>query len=66
MADNLKPCPFCGLPPKMHEATIGNMSCWVVYCKNTICEVRPQTFYKRTRTSEIEAWNRRTEDGKTD
>ena len=60
----LKPCPFCGLPPKMRETNIANMDMWVIYCKSTFCGVNPQTKYTRTRTAAIEAWNRRAEDGK--
>ena len=60
----LKPCPFCGLPPKMHETTIGNMDFWVNYCKNNVCGVSPTSKYRRLRREAIEAWNRRFSDGK--
>ena len=59
MMSELKPCPFCGLSPKMRESDIGNITAWVVYCPHTICKVKPQTAYIRKRTDAIEAWNRR-------
>lgn len=63
MATELKPCPFCGIPPKIHETNAANIDWWVVYCKNKVCEVRPMTHYRRIRREAIEAWNRRTENG---
>lgn len=70
MADNLKPCPFCGgkakinyLPPFVHPKTgRKGIERRQVYCDN--CGV--VTAGMVSEEAAIEAWNRRAEDGKTD
>lgn len=55
--EELKPCPFCGLPPVVHEFEDG----WTVECyPQNKCPVEPvlQEHYHRKENA-IKAWNKR-------
>ena len=65
----LKPCPFCGRKPskvREHKAPSISTLFYTVECKGkgSKCGVNPSTRYCLTPEAAIEAWNRRTEDGK--
>lgn len=60
MADNLKPCPFCG--NKEINVRKGKYA-WNIECQNIECNAAVTKVYKKTA---IEAWNRRAENGKAD
>lgn len=52
----LLPCPFCNSEPSIDE-TKG--VCWIVYCPNDECDIRPETGFQQTREEAIYNWNRR-------
>ena len=73
----LKPCPFCGGNPYLetrHRAFIQAQTTRVAFVRCTECEARTQriplvdfgctSFSFEANKKAIEAWNRRTEDGK--
>ena len=61
--DELKPCPFCGDMPLIHESKqdLRNIL-YSVFCGGEHHTASVGYFY--TEEEAIEAWNRRAEDGK--
>lgn len=61
MTNNLKPCPFCGA-----AANIGFdfKHDYVVFCTNEFCMLNELEYGFDSEEEAIEAWNRRTNDGK--
>lgn len=64
MIEELKPCPFCGGEPGYRDDTISRMA--TIYCRACPCEMNMFYGTCRDRLSEyvVEAWNRRTGDGR--
>ena len=52
-----KPCPFCGLPARVADATDRGGVC-LIRCDNDGCGVQPSVF-DRSAIVAFEAWNRR-------
>lgn len=70
MADNLKPCPFCGGHDVRKVTTVFDCA---IFCANCHGTMRRENFIQRDSLGEtlkeaepeaIEAWNRRAKDGK--
>ena len=59
MANELKPCPFCGGKAEYRPAGGLSDAYGYVRCENLCCE---QHWYSKEKEA-IEAWNRRAEDG---
>lgn len=57
MADELKPCPFCGEAPQERDADWGGT---LFGCYNVACAAQPNVI-QDTRKEAIAAWNQRTE-----
>lgn len=54
----LKPCPFCGVSPKL-RFTGGNINKWIVECDNNRCKIQPMTDYHKLKWVVIREWNYR-------
>lgn len=61
----VKPCPFCGNPAVVREATekerpdwTGLLTSWVVECENNYCLMHPKIVCLDKRMA-VEEWNRR-------
>ena len=54
----MKPCPFCGSNPAMHEYPDGKGTHFIM-CSNEKCEVQPQTSWYKTKAVVIKKWNTR-------
>lgn len=68
MAEELRPCPFCGGEATLKDArkclVVSRFSYifpFSVGCENEHCEVKPYTLYCDTEAEAIAAWNRRTD-----
>ena len=59
MADNLKPCPFCGGMANFEGGSLMDSNRVYIVCENGCVEQR----HIRNREEAIEEWNRRAEDG---
>lgn len=63
-SDSVRPlaCPWCGTPPAVEPAIIGNSSYWTVACEGTEergCDHYPIVFSGKSEAEAIAAWNRR-------
>ncbi len=58
----IKPCPFCGHEPKLHNYMPYVSSLdprFMVYCDNPKCQVRPWVRRALYRNTAIQRWNKR-------
>ena len=55
-ANTLKPCPFCGLVPKI---ILKDAPSNIIRCENNECSIRPSTGKERTWSMCVSVWNRR-------
>lgn len=59
--EELKPCPFCGEPPKINEYHGSAIPEYSVDCMNDNCPAYAGSSLKETKEETIEAWNTRAE-----
>ena len=61
---DLKPCPFCGAPAVVVASHLTGMGMrFYATCTNTVCRIKPTTFFTTEAIKAAEYWNNRaTED----
>lgn len=62
MAEELKPCPFCGGVART-MSLLPHFTTWNTSCRNPKCAVAPFTRTYNTEVDAITAWNQRLEAG---
>ena len=54
----LKPCPFCGIKPKLKESLRSQGTCYYIQCNNDDCIVKWHTKNHDSAIEICEVWNR--------